>query len=464
MAEVNVYVRKLNAPHQKESLTRFLPLSEEIVLEIRRKVKEIFDLAGGPALLKSSRDVYVKPNGIDAKPYCYVRPELIEAVLRYWIDAGARNVYLLENSTQCNFTRLVFESVGYTRICRETGAKPIYLDEDKTVPFTFGNGKDGEAYALNRYEMPRTVKEKLIDGRNENLYINVPKLKTHSMAGVTLGIKNQWAFPRHNDRRSDHNHLLASKLVDVLSCVRPDFTLIEGVEGTIYGHYPVTSLADTCVIPFMTLIGSRNVLAADIVGARIFGLGMAEVDHLRITAERGLGDGVRSLEDINIDGDMSGFTQKYPTDLIDRFPADVNVVKGKKRCCKQGCQNNPLTLLQVLHHDHNGKGGWNLVMGEGHDPQEIDALEGAVLIAGRCAIAEVGERLEKRLGKHHVYKSGYCNDLTASAAGMFRLMQVNPLDFVDLPPLRAAWLLVLAKLHGSKANVPALWSKFIKTV
>ncbi len=160
MAEVNVYVRKLNSPHQKESLTRFLPLSEEIVLEIKRNVKEIFDLAGGPALLKSSRDVYVKPNGIDAKPYCYVRPELIEAVLRYWIDAGARNVYLLENSTQCNFTRLVFESVGYTRICRETGAKPIYLDEDKTVPFTFGNGKDGEAYALNRYEMPRTVKKK----------------------------------------------------------------------------------------------------------------------------------------------------------------------------------------------------------------------------------------------------------------------------------------------------------------
>lgn len=464
MAKATVYVRKLNTEHQRESMTKFLPLSESIVCEIKKNVKEIFDLAGGAALLKSSGDVYIKPNGIDAKPYCYVRPEVIDAVMRYWFDAGAKNVYLFENSTQCNFTRLVFETVGYTRICRQTGAQPIYLDEDKRVLFTFGDGDGDESYTRNTFEMPQMVKEKLIDHKDENLYIDVPKLKTHSMAGVTLGIKNQWAFPRQNDRRSDHNHLLASKLADVLKLVRPDFTLIEGVEGTIYGHYPVTALADKCVIPFMTLIGSANVLAADIVGAKVFGLELAEVDHLRIAAERGLGDGVHSLEDIEIDGDISRFTKKYPTDLYNSYPKDVNVVMGKKRCCKQGCQNNPLTLLQVLYHDYGGTGGWDMVMGEGHDLDVIDKLKGPVLIVGYCAINEVGDRLIKRLGKRHVYQSGYCNDLTASAAAMFRLMKVNPLALVDLPPLQAAWLLILAKLHGSKANVPALWSKLIKTV
>ena len=312
--------------------------------------------------------------------------------------------------------------------------------------------------------MPLMVKDKLIDHKDENLYIDVPKLKTHSMAGVTLGIKNQWAFPRQNDRRNDHNHMLASKLIDVLKFVRPDFTLIEGVEGTIYGHYPVTALADECVIPFMILIGSANVLAADIVGAKVFGLELEEVDHLKIAAERGLGGGVTSLKDIEIDGDLSEFTKKYPTDLYDSFPQDVNIVKGTKRCCKQGCQNNPLTLLQVLYRDHQGSGGWDLVMGEGHDTAVIDSLKGPVLIAGHCAIEEVSERLIKRLGRQNVYLSGYCNDLTASAAAMFKLMKVNPLEFVDLPPLQATWLLILAKLHGSKANVPSLMSKFIKTV
>lgn len=464
MAEAIVYVRRLDAAHQTEPMTSYLPLSKQIVAEIERNVREIFDLAGGAALLKSSGDVYVKPNGIDAKPYCYTRPEVVDAVIRYWFAAGAKNIYLFENSTQSNFTRLVFESVGYTRICRESGAKPIYLDEDKCVRCSFGGGNGAEAYELNEFELPWLVKDKLIDHKEENLYIDIPKLKTHSMAGVTLGIKNQWAFPRQNDRRSDHNHLLAAKLVDILQLVRPDFTLIEGVEGTIYGHYPVTAFADTCVIPFMTLIGSRNVLAADLVGARVFGLDLAEVEHLKIAAERGLGEGVHSLADIEIDGDLSGFTKKYPTDLYNRFPQDVNVIKGKKRCCKQGCQNNPLTLLQVLAYDYGGTGGWDMVMGEGHDPAVIDGLKGPVLIVGECAIREVGDRLIERLGRQNVYLSGYCNDLTASAAAMFRLMQVTPTDLVDLPPLQAAWLLLMARLHGSKANVPSLLSRSIKTV
>lgn len=462
MAKTLVYVRRLNAGHQKESMTKFLPLGDEVVSELRRCVREIFDLAGGAALLKSSGDVYIKPNGIDARPYCYVRPELVEAVIRYWFEKGARRVYLFENSTQSNFTRLIFHTVGYARICRETGAKPVYLDEERRVRCAFGAGEEG--YASGTFEMPKMVKEKLMDRREENLYINLPKLKTHSMAGVTLGIKNQWAFPRQNDRRSDHNHLLASKLTDVLAHVRPDFTLIEGVEGTIYGHYPPTALADACVLPFMMLIGSANVLAADMVGARVFGLEPREVDHLRIAAERGLGDGVRSLEDIHIDGDLSRFTRKYPTDLYPIFPNDVTVVMGQKRCCRQGCRNNPLSLLQVMYLDHQGAGGWDLVMGEGHDPAVIDSLKGPVLIAGHCAIREVGERLVKRLGKAKVYQSGYCNDLSATASAMFHLMKVDPRDLVFVPDARAAWLLLLAKLHGSKANVPPVWAKLIKTV
>jgi len=101
-------------------------------------------------------------------------------------------------------------------------------------------------------------------------------------------------------------------------------------------------------------------------------------------------------------------------------------------------------------------------MGEGHDLEEIDALKGPVLVAGHCAIEEVGERLIRRLGRKHVYLSGACNDLSASVAAMFRLMKVSPFEMVDLPPLRAAGLLALAKLHGSKANVPALWAEYIK--
>ena len=353
MSKATVVVRHLNAPHQSESLTKFQPLNDALKAEVEAAVAELFDRFGGKKLLKESKEVFVKPNGIDGQPYCYTRPEVVEAVIRYWYAHGASKVWLFENSTQSNATRLVYAVVGYDKICKRTGAVPVYLDEDKTVEFTFG-GKPSEqddpnGYQKTTFPMPRFIVKNLIENRDKNLYIDLPKLKTHSMAGVTLGVKNQWAFPIHPARGFDHNFNLPYKLVDVLGYVRPDFTLIDGVEGTIYGHYPVTALADECVLPLKVLLGGTNVVATDLVGARIFGLDLADVPHLKLAIERGYSDGVKSLDDVEIEGDISMYQTKYPYDLYDSFPEDVKVIKGKTRCCKQGCQNNPLTLLQILY-------------------------------------------------------------------------------------------------------------------
>lgn len=468
MAKAAVVVRHLNAPHQEESLTRFQPLNDALKAEVDAAVAELFDRFGGAKLLKESKEVFVKPNGIDGQPYCYTRPEVVEAVIRYWFAHGAKKVYLFENSTQSNATRLVYAVIGYDKICKRTGAVPVYLDEDKTVEFTF-EGKPSERDAADGYQkttfpMPRFVVKNLIENRDKNLYIDVPKLKTHSMAGVTLGVKNQWAFPIHPARGFDHNYNLPYKLVDVLRYVRPDFTLIDGVEGTIYGHYPVTALADECVLPLRILLGGTNVVATDLVGARVFGLGLDDVPHLKIAIEHGLSDGVQSLDDVSVEGDLSMYQTKYPYDLYDRFPPDVRIIKGRTRCCKQGCQNNPLTLLQILYLDHGGKGGWTMVMGEGHDEKEIDAIEGKVLIVGDCAIREVGDRLIKRLGRKNVYLSRKCNSLADSAAAMFHLMHVNPMEFAPINPIKATTCLLLSRLHGSSALVPSVFSNLFKTV
>ena len=274
--KASVIVRHLNAPYQEESRTHFKPLGEEMVREIKAAVTEIFDKSGGESLLKESREVFIKPNGIDGQPYCYTRPELVEAVIEYWKAHGAKKIWLFENSTQSNATRLVFAVIGYDKICKRTGAVPVYLDEDKTVSYEFKGKRsvedDPDGYFVTTFDMPQFVVRHLIEDRDKNLYISLPKLKTHSMAGVTLGVKNQWAFPAQPSRGFDHNYNLHHKLADVLSYVRPDFTLLEGVEGTIYGHYPVTALADKAVLPLKVLVAGKNVVATDMVGARIFGL------------------------------------------------------------------------------------------------------------------------------------------------------------------------------------------------
>lgn len=475
-----VVVKRLDAPHPEESFTHYRPLSSAMVSAVGEAVRALFEELGGPALLKPSGDVYIKPNAVDARPYTHTRPEVVRAAIEYWLDAGARNVYLFENATQGNYTRIVFEATGYARICRETGATPIYLDEEKTEIFPFRGKKsveegDPDGYDQTTFQMPRVVAEKLIRGRNENLYVSLPKLKTHSMGVVTLGIKNQWGLPAHGCRRFDHNYNLHHKLVDLLEHLRPDLTLIEGVEGTIYGHYPATSLADQCVKPFRVLLGSCNVVAADLVGARIFGFGVDDVPQLKLSLERGYGDGIRGPEDIVLSGDLASLERidlvgdmpeegRYPFDLIDRFPADLRCVRGTERACREGCMNNPLAAIQVLHADHGGRGDFTFVYGKGHDPRAIDAIEGRVLVVGPCAVEEVSRRLVERLGRRNVYRSEYCNDICAVTEALFHLMKVNPTDLTRLGPVRSLYPYLVARLKRSSSRVPHLLSHVIKRV
>jgi uncharacterized protein (DUF362 family) len=451
MAKTQVVIRDISANPEDRS---------DLAIELDKAVEDIFiSFGGGTQLLKSSREVYLKPNAIDAKPFCYTRPEVLEAVIRYFFKVGASDVYVMENSTQGNYTRLVFEAIGYTEVCKQTGAIPVFLDEEKTERFEFkgkpqAKEEDSTGYDLKEFEMSHTVVKELIKRKKENLYVSLPKLKTHSMAGVTLGIKNQWAFPRHQDRKSDHNFNLHSKLVDILAYIQPDFTLIDGIEGTIHGHYPPTALSDKLVKAFRILIGGTDVLATDIVGARVFGLTPEDVPHLKIAIQRGIGVGVKGIDEIEIIGDLSRFKEKYPTDLYPEFPPDVEIIEGKSMVCREGCKNNPLAVLQVLYLDYGGKGGFQLVIGKGHDPKTVDQIKGPVLVAGHCAIKEVGEKLQRRLGKNKVYFSDGCNNLAQTLGALLPLTKVSPQKLVPLSSDKAAAIIMEAIKNGSHASAP----------
>jgi DNA-3-methyladenine glycosylase I len=51
----------------------------------------------------------------------------------------------------------------------------------------------------------RTIVDKLVDRAEENTYLSVPKLKTHSMSVVTLALKSQIGLLRHADRIPLHD-------------------------------------------------------------------------------------------------------------------------------------------------------------------------------------------------------------------------------------------------------------------
>ena len=430
---------------------------------VSKAVNEIFSnlMKTGP-ILKSSKEVYIKVNGIDFQKHAYTSPEVLKEVIDYLRSIDAK-IYVMENSTQANMTRIVFAINGYKEVCDETGAEIVYLDEEDTETFEFKGKLSVEdkptGYNLKTFRLPKTI-VKIIKNRESMTYINLPKLKTHSMARVTLGIKNQWGFPQHADRGKDHNYNLHSKLVDVYEYIKPDICIIDGWGGgTIHGHYPPTAWEDRLVIPFNVLIGGRDTLAVDVVGARIFGLTLDEIPHLKIAYERGLGEG--DLSKINVIGkDLEEYTEKYPWDLLQEFPENVMIVKGTELLCREGCQNNPLATLQAFAYDHKEKfkGGWFLVMGKGHDENLAELLEERSftkgLVAGYCAINEVGEQLRQKFGKRKVLFSGDCNNLAETVKAILKLSKMTVFDLVSLSTEKLMSLIDSAKEHGSTALTP----------
>ena len=417
---------------------------------LKGAVEKVLGHFGGPAaLLKKSRNVYIKVNAVDAKPFTFTDPAVLAETVKAFKAGGAKDVYVIENCTQGNFTRLVFAASGLLEACKQTGAIPVYLDETKKVPI-FLNGLSNFA------DISAFVHQHLIRRRDENLYVSLPKLKTHSMSTVTLSVKNQFGFIHQESRIQDHNFRLHQKFADIYGVLRPDFALVDGLYATTHGHYPATSNKDQCVIKCDTIFGGKDPLAVDVAGAAFMGFEIAEIPHLVHCAEMGLGES--DIEKIVIVGKdlFEARKMKLTPELLDRFPEDVKIIRGRDRCCTEGCRRNTETLLEVIFSDHGGKGGFTIIMGSGIPEDEIARITGRVHVAGSCAVSEWGPALVERLGKSHVTQSPGCNDLSLSIYGLCRHMGVHPLKLSSYPLLGSMAALATAKIKGSRAIIPPL--------
>ena len=134
--------------------------------DIAVAVEEVFAPFGGiGSVMGRKKDVFIKVNAVDYKSHSYTYPAVVTAVARLFKQAGASNVYVMENCTQAAFTRLVFRVTGLDKAAKEAGAVPLYLDEGKQAEI--------ELPTLGyKVHVSRWIKERLIDAREENLYVS----------------------------------------------------------------------------------------------------------------------------------------------------------------------------------------------------------------------------------------------------------------------------------------------------
>jgi uncharacterized protein (DUF362 family) len=412
----------------------------------------VFAPYGGIAkVIPTGSKVHVKPNAIHFSPGMHTDPAVIDALLAYLSDHGYRRLVLMENSSHGLSTRLVFEVNGYADIARRHSAELVYLDEGSTVPYT-----------LEDEEVPIRVSKRLYDAFIDpsrppgNFYLSLPKLKTHSMTTMTLGVKNQQAFPTDEHRMHFHNHeTLHPRLARLYRMVQPDFCIIEGVTAIFNGHVPPTALLKESSVQLNVLIGGQDTVAVDTVGSKVMGYAIEEVEHLRLAAEWGLGEG--RLDQIEVLGDLGRFQERYPYALLRRFHPDVHIVEGRERACVEGCRGNTECVLEILSNDHPSKGAFTILFGRDFDEAELDDLPGDILLVGACAINERGADLRRRYPKRRIIEVDAHNDIRGITAGLATMMKIKPMDMVPLNPLRSLWITLQARLHGLNSRMPPLF-------
>jgi uncharacterized protein (DUF362 family) len=399
-------------------------------------------------VIPAGSKVHIKPNAIHFGEGMHTDPAVIDALLAYLGDHGYRRLALMENSSHGLSTRLVFTVNGYADIARRHGAELVYLDEGPTVPYTL----EGEEVPIH---ISRRLYERFIDpsGRRSNFYLGLPKLKTHSMTTMTLGVKNQQAFPIDEDRMHLHNHeTLHVRLARLYRMVQPDFCIIEGVTAIFNGHVPPKALLKESSVRLNVLIGGQDTVAVDTVASKVMGYATEEVEHLRLAAEWGLGEG--RLENIEVIGDLGRFQQRYPYALLRRFRSDVRIVEGRERACVEGCKGNTECTLEIMSNEYRTQGGFTIVFGKGFEEADLENLPGDILVVGPCAIKERGADLRRRYPGRRIIEVNAHNDLRGITAGVATLLKIRPVDLVPLNPLRSMWILLQARMHGLSSRMP----------
>jgi uncharacterized protein (DUF362 family) len=401
--------------------------------------------------LEECKSVFIKVNAVYFYPHLHTSLSLVEAVIEYIRNIDSRkSIFLMENCSQGNFTRLCFSAIGLDALAKKLRVNCLYLDEEKSVQVEMAHGDETETIRF-----PRILQERLIDGREEHVYLNIPVLKAHCQTQMTAGIKNQLGLLYDRDKAKHHNTGLHQKLVDILKYIRPDFTLVDALKVLERGPTPPGKFVEGRLHEKDVIVGGADVVAVDAVCEKILGYEPHTVRHVALADEQRLG--TADLQKIEIVGELPPCTERIPWELKPNFPKSLRMVVGSEGACYEGCLGHFEQVLELLVNENMSPDEFEnlpltVVTGKGFKPEQLEGLEEPIILLGKCACEEIAETLRaKHIGVDCLNTCGRCDNILATAA---RHLNLNVLDLSPLSRLESYRQFLTGKLHGLQFRIP----------
>lgn len=249
----------------------------------------IEELGGISKFIKKGWKVVVKPNiGWDKSPELAgnTNPKLIGEIVRQCFQAGAKEVTVFDHT--CDDWIKCYKNSGIEAAAKAEGAKVVPAHEESYYK---------EVQLPNAKKLKTTkIHEAIL---NCDAWINVPVLKHHGGANLSISMKNYMGIVW--DRRIFHSTDLQQCIADVCTMEKKPALNIVDAYRTMKSNGPQgRSTAD--VVNTRSLFVSKDIVAVDTAAAKFFGqirkMPLENVGHLANGQTLGLG--TMDLDKLNI--------------------------------------------------------------------------------------------------------------------------------------------------------------------
>jgi uncharacterized protein (DUF362 family) len=231
-------------------------------------------LGGMGRFIREGEQVVVKPNmAWDRTPEYAANsnPLVVAEVVRMCLEAGASRVRVFDRPV--NDPRRAYIQSGIQEACEAAGGEVVHIDRRRFKKISIPGGR-----ALKSWDFYSDV-------INADALVNVPIAKHHSLAGLTMGIKNWMGIIGR--RRNIIHQKLNTALVDITRVIRPRLTVIDAVRILTANGPQGGSLED--VKQMDTVIAGPDQVSVDSYGATLFGMKGEDLGYIRESVEAGLG-------------------------------------------------------------------------------------------------------------------------------------------------------------------------------
>jgi len=280
------FARRMGNPGMQETNTvvALARCNDYESARVRAAVQEALGLVPGIDELVASRGrVLLKPNLLSSNDpperAVNTHPELVRAVAEFFVERGWR-VFIGDSCGNLSpgSTGRAIRVTGLDRVAAEVGARLVDFDRAPCVEVEVPTCR-----VLRRVRIPRLIHE-------VDLFVTLPKLKTHGLTLLTGAVKNQFGLTPGRGKKEIHMaaprpSALADAVLDIYTVARPHLAIMDAVVG-MEGNGPAAGPPRKMGL----ILAGCDCVALDAVAARIMGFGCDEVDTIRLGRERGLGE------------------------------------------------------------------------------------------------------------------------------------------------------------------------------